>query len=98
MFFTVSTSLLLIVIGLIFYLGRIVPFAGFKTMTEEERSRYNVNKITAFLGLFFMLMSYFAFLTMFWPSFLLIFLMAFWIMMVYIVIEGGFVDNTWERV
>ena len=90
-FFTVSASLILMAFGLIIYLGRYVPFAGL--FSEEELPRLNVDRITTFIGVFFMAMSYLAFLTMYWGPYFSIPFVAFWIMGLYISIERGLWDD-----
>ena len=59
---TLFIPLLIMVFGLIIYLGGYVLITGVNTMTKEERSRYDMNKITSFMGIFLILLSYIGFL------------------------------------
>jgi len=55
-------SLLCLVLGLIAYLGDVRVIAGFNMMTEKERSHYNINRVTFFIGILCVAMSYAFFL------------------------------------
>jgi hypothetical protein len=54
--------MLFVAFGLIIYLGDSRLLAGFNVMTEQERSHYNMDKITSFTGVNCVLMSYTFFL------------------------------------
>ena len=90
--FNVSASLLLMIIGLIVYLGGFMSFVRSDKMTEEEQSRTD-DKVSAFIGLFLMLMSLYACLMMFFPAFVLAPLMATGTIVLYIMIERLSVDD-----
>lgn len=55
-------SLLMAVFGVVTYLGESLFIAGFNTMTERERSKYDMRRITLFMGVLCALMSYSLFL------------------------------------
>lgn len=76
--------LLLMVLGLIVYLGGFMLLAGVNTMTKEERSRYNMNEITSFAGVFLVLLSYIAYLMMISIMFFAVFIIATFAMIVYV--------------
>ena len=56
------TSLLCVVLGLMAYLGDVRVLAGYNMMTEQEQSRYNMDKITLYIGMLCVLLSYAFFL------------------------------------
>ena len=56
------TSLLCVVLGLMAYLGDVRVIAGYNMMTERERTRYNIDKITLYLGALCVVVSYALFL------------------------------------
>ena len=81
LWFWPSISLLLMVLGLLVYLGSYMLLAGFNTMTEKERSAYDLEKVTSFTGASLVLLSYLFFLM--WPAIVLFDGMAlFWVMFV----------------
>jgi len=58
------TSLLCVVLGLMAYLGDVRVIAGYNMMTEMERTRYNIDKITLYLGALCVVVSYALFLAL----------------------------------
>ncbi|MCL1811037.1 MAG: DUF3784 domain-containing protein [Methanomassiliicoccaceae archaeon] len=86
-------SLLLMSLGLVVYLGGAVLLAGFNTMTEEERSRYNMKEVTSFMGIFLILLSFVTFLMLIFFVFIVVFIAAVLVMLVYVNISKRFKTN-----
>ena len=59
------SSLIVMVCGIVVYLGFYMLIAGVNTMTANERSRYDMDKITSFMGISLVLTSLIFYLA--WP-------------------------------
>jgi hypothetical protein len=71
-------SAFITVLGLIVYLGHYMFLAGINTMTEKERSMYDLEKISSFMGIVLVSWSYLFFLIM--PAMQIYGMAGFWIM------------------
>ncbi|MCL2712869.1 MAG: DUF3784 domain-containing protein [Methanomassiliicoccaceae archaeon] len=70
MFFliTLLTSALIMAAGIAIYLGHVNLLAGFNTMDPKERAKYNVEKLSSFMGIWLVLMAFVMFFTTFAAS------------------------------
>ena len=86
-------SLLLMVCGLAVYLGGAMLLAGFNTMTKQERSQYNVKALTSFMGVFIVLLSYFALFMALHFAFFVVFIIAVLAVVIYVNVSRRFRAN-----
>ncbi|MCL2146145.1 MAG: DUF3784 domain-containing protein [Methanomassiliicoccaceae archaeon] len=73
-------SSIVMVCGIGVYLGGYMLLAGFNTMSKDERSAFDMEKVTSFTGASLVLLSYVFFLS--WPSSVFYGPMMFWVMTV----------------
>lgn len=93
-----AVSLFPMMIGLTVYFGNVEVLSGFNTMTELERSRYNIDEVSSFMGMFFAVFAYTIFLM---AASLVIGLVALFvsiiIMLVYINFSNRFKTDTQQK-
>ena len=88
------SSLLMVVFGLTVYLGGIMVLAGFNTMTEQERSQYNIEEVTSFVGILLVLLSYISLLMLVYFVFIGVFLAIVIFMAIYVSVGKRFRAST----
>jgi hypothetical protein len=94
---SILLSLLLMVLGLIVYLGGYMLLAGFNMMPKEQLARYRMDRITFFMGVFLVLTSLIVFVMTFYFFFGVIFIAAVVIIVIYINISKRFRAETPPR-
>ena len=62
------TSALIMGAGIAVYIGHVDLLAGFNTMDPKERAKYNIEKLSSFMGIWLVLMSFVMFFTAFIAS------------------------------
>lgn len=77
-------TFILMILGLVVYLGGIMLLAGFNTMSDEERAGYDEKEVTSFMGMFLVLASYIFLLAAVSFMMILVFVAAVVIMLIYI--------------
>jgi hypothetical protein len=61
----IPITFIMAILGLVIYLGHYMFISGFNTMTEKELAVYDMDKITTFMGLSLVILSFIFFLI--WP-------------------------------
>jgi len=82
--------LLLMALGLVVYLGGAMLLIGYNSMSKEERTKYNENKITSFMGVSLVLLSFIIFPALMYIEFLAVFVAALILVLLYVSISKRF--------
>jgi len=84
------SSIFLMVLGLIIYMGGAMLLAGYNTMSKEQRAQYNVNEITSFMGALLVLLSIVAFFMVFYLVLIAVFIGATIVAVIYVNVSKRF--------
>ena len=78
------TSMFMLVLGLVVYMGGAMLLAGYNTMSKEQQAKYNIDEITSFMGMFMTIISIIAFFMMFYFVLVAVFVGATVVVIIYL--------------
>ena len=92
------TSMFMLVLGLVVYMGGAMLLAGYNTMSKEQQARYNIDEITSFMGMFMTIISIIAFFMMFYFVLVAVFVGATIVVVIYLNVGKRFKADSPRRI